>query len=703
MSVLKPTTSSPVLLFPIASSSTSTSVSGYWFASGYLGNTLPAPFTDQNGTNYTAQAYTFSKSSSITGTSLTSYSSSTYPYIGGFTVTVGSNTFVVAPILCICSGPEGSTSGWSSPYSDSTATGYGSTYNTSYYVGPSFVDSFAGNNGSNGIYEYISYFYIAPYGWSASYVFPAYYFLGVPTFSSLSSSTPATSNAANSTYINSLNTSNGNPLTWMLFYQAPQGDFTCSSNPIIGNVGFPYYDYSAGTSTGNLEFLYFQVIFAMPYCGGEYMSNLLYSSTTNSNSNVIYPNVPGYVLAFYNRSNPICSTSSPYSPTTQTTNLLSTNPNSTSGGGTDTSYGNYYPVIYEATNLCAQSNGTLQYNQTLLGFLNNIYGITEAESVANNQTLHDFLYTQGWLENVTTSGSSTNSAGSSTSIGIDFGNVYIPSSSGSTSVPLGSGWWFAGYVPYNYVIGASSQNWTTTQYGIWGPTGNIIDFTSGNVVLATAVPLSGATGPNIYNPGDVGGATGCATGCTSTGTAIGNYFWDSITTNSYNWNMTTMNVYILMKGGYMQANGVASIDNTYPATNPEYTTPGLPGLPYLTASCVGSSAYKDGYTLFQVYFYQNPYYSSVTIYINYDGGYEAISNGNGTVTNAIEVINYSEGNLAVFAYSNNNLVVNFPATGYEDDEDGDVVKYYLTNSKKLTIYSIADYDLWYASTPLSDV
>jgi len=484
--------SSAIAIYPLTST-----------ISVYNTTNLSTAFEDLNGTKGKySQAYSFSFGSSSSSITAITYSNG-YPYTGGFTTTINGNTFLIAPITATCSGPSGSTSNINSTSFAAGSTTPVGSYSSSY-VGPSFVNSLGGNNGFNGIYQYISYFKLTPTT-ASSYStspLPTYYFVGVPTYST-------SGNAVSFTYINSLGLYN--PQTWTLFYQ--QSSNACNSSSgtcstISANIGFPYYDNYYGPT-----FLYFQVIFAMPYWGGEKLSSYLYSSTTTANNNYLSPNIPGYVLAFYNRSYPLCGTS-PYAPASTSECVLTSNPYSTYGTQNN-SYGNYYPVIYEATNLVAQTNGTLPSNQTLLGFLNNTYGTAYS-------TLQDFLVEQGWLENVSSSGNSTNSAGSSTSGGVNFGVVPNYGDIGPINIDLGSGWWFAGYVPYNYVIGSSSQTWTTTTNNI-KVSGKTVEFTSGNVVMATAVPFSPSTGlPNIYNPGSSSSST--------KGTAIGNYFWDSITT-----------------------------------------------------------------------------------------------------------------------------------------------------------------------------
>jgi hypothetical protein len=93
-----------------------------------------------------------------------------------------------------------------------------------------------------------------------------------------------------------------------------------------------------------------------------------------------------------------------------------------------------------------------------------------------------------------------------------------------------------------------------------------------------------------------------------------------------------------MDNGYMQVNG----GKGNPATNPQYS------VPFISASCLPtSSTGDDGYKEFYITFYQNPYYYSVTVDINYVSG----SNTEFGDSNNIYVTNYSGGTLNVLVYS----------------------------------------------------
>jgi hypothetical protein len=545
----------------------------------------------------------------------------------------------VTPITASCFGPSGSTTNVSSAdFAQNSVTAVG-VY-ASAYCGPSFIYYLGGNNGDNGNYEYIYYFQLYPT--VNSYFFPSlptYSYVGIPSYSTTTSTNGVTSSNAlgviNNTGIN-------NPQTWTLLYQQNVAScVTDTAQNYSGNMGFPFCSYR----TPYLNFLYYQVIFAVPYWGANALNACIYASASNSNENVVYQNIPGYILAFYNRSYP-ASQDAPYQPVASGTCGLVTNPYSSYTTTEYEAYGNYYPVIYEATCLVNQTNGTLTYNQTLLGFLNNTFGTTST-------SLQDFLVSQGWLENVTGSGtgSNTNSNGSSTSTGVNLGAVF--NYDVTSTVELGDGWWFAGFVPYNLdFCGSSPTNWTTTSTTFPGPTGDDILFSEGNVVMASVVPLDASGFPIAYYPASVG-SSACTSGCDvsgcEAGCATGNYFWDSITTNWSDFSGQSFTIYIAMENGYMQANG-ASNSSGVPPTNPQYS------VSYISGSCLPSSAVGNlGYSYFYIFYYSNPYYNSITVDVNY------ISGGNSSNTfNYIFVWNYSSIDLAFLLYSNG--VFNFSTT-----------------------------------------
>jgi hypothetical protein len=488
------------------------------------------------------------------------------------------------------------------------------------------------------------------------------------------------------------NTGINNPQTWTLLYQ--QNVQSCSNNTAqnySGNMGFPFCNYR----TPYLNFLYFQVIFAVPYWGGNALNACMYDPTSNFNENIVYPNNPGYILAFYNRSYPL-SQDAPYQPATSGTCGLVTNPYSSYSTSEYEAYGNYYPVIYEATNLANQTNGTLQYNQTLLGFLNNTFG-------TSSTSLQDFLVSEGWLENVTGSGtgSNTNSAGSSTSTGVNLGAVF--NYEGTKTVELGDGWWFAGFLPYNFNAGNQSEYWTPTETTLSGPYGEVI-FTEGNVVMASVVPLDASGVPIAYYPASVG-SSACTSGCDvsgcEAGCATGNYFWDSITTTYVTSpSGQTFNFYVIIGvGGSIQAPTSYTGGGGSPAIPTSTGTAPAAGIDNTTANLVSGPEYIVSYVVMefidqistsgpfagvQIYVYQNPFYSNYVInivYSNYVIGEDYLS---------ASINNYSQSSISVQFQTYNR-------SGQEYQNFG---PYYpiVNNGGGLEIVGVPNNVYWYTTT-----
>jgi hypothetical protein len=83
-----------------------------------------------------------------------------------------------------------------------------------------------------------------------------------------------------------------------------------------------------------------------------------------------------------------------------------------------------------------------------------------------------------------------------------------------------------------------------------------------------------------------------------------------------------------MDNGYMQTNG----GKGNPPTNPQYS------VSYISGSCLPTSSQgNDGYNVFYITYYQNPYYNSITVTVNYVNGSGNAYSG----TNTIYVWNYS--------------------------------------------------------------
>ena len=454
---------------------------------------------------------------------------------GSFKITVSGNngnSFLVYAMDCILYAPIESTSGWGdATWSDNPTVQYTysswSIYGEDNYVGPSITNSFDGVDVSGVKYKYTtpSVFYIQP-GVpntldSDKYSVPVYSFIGSPIFSSAN----CTGGCANqsSALIGRINYDYTTNMNWILYYQMNPSSNTCSYNPINGNMGFPFY-YSSAT---NSSFLYFEVIFALPMYGGEFLTNKLINSKGVNGS---VPTAPGYLLAFYKRSIPACNTS-PYEPyTTDPPQTILQYSNYTKSTDPDAiPVGNFFPVIYESGNFANQNTGKLPYNCSLLYLLNYIGSAGTLYDTDSKiySTVHDALLNMGWLENV------------GTGTGVNFGKVKTVNSG---SVNLGSGWYFAGYVPHNFAYQSTSQKWSssvkevptmkstenhlnyspqtynlTTTYSYGSTTGST-PFMGNNIVMATTVPTDSSGNVVSYYAGD------------KVGTPVGNYFWQSMTT-----------------------------------------------------------------------------------------------------------------------------------------------------------------------------
>ena len=458
---------------------------------------------------------------------------------GSFKITVSGNngnSFLVYAMDCILYAPIESTSGWGdATWSDNPTVQYTysswSIYGEDNYVGPSITNSFDGVDVSGVKYKYTtpSVFYIQP-GVpntldSDKYSVPVYSFIGSPIFSSAN----CTGGCANqsSALIGRLNYDYTTNMNWILYYQMNPSSNTCSYNPINGNMGFPFY-YSSAT---NSSFLYFEVIFALPMYGGEFLTNKLINSKGLNGS---APTAPGYLMAFYKRSIPACNTS-PYEPyTTDPPETILQYSNYTKSTDPDAiPVGNFFPVIYESGNFANQNTGKLPYNCSLLYLLNYIGSAGTLYDTDSKiySTVHDALVGLGWLENV------------GTGTGVNFGKVKTVNSG---SVNLGSGWYFAGYVPHNFAYQSTSQKWSSsvkevptllsqnvssfpttfggksvvqTSTSTYGTTTGTTSFMGNNVVMATTVPTDSIGNVVSYYAGD------------KVGTPVGNYFWQSMTTN----------------------------------------------------------------------------------------------------------------------------------------------------------------------------
>lgn len=573
----------------------------------------PFQFTDENGTGWTAAAFGFSMGDS-SGGSLTTIDNSGYTY--GFTISAGNNTCVFTPTYASYYGPPGTaaTSDWTEgPYN------YQNSPNGSIITSPSWsINDDTGPSFSNtcGSFSYVSLFYFNIGTISGQTTFPTFGYTACSSFSGLGTNSTTGASSPNATILQS-NTAISSPTDWMLFYQTIPDitlGFTCpvegdncdvsiSTNslvPIIGNIGFPFYDINV--SSVKARFMYFQVIFALPYWGGEALSNCLYTPTsTVSQSFGNYPQVPAYVLAFYNRSYPVCSVNdTPYIPVTVSTDncVLSQSPYESTGG-----YGNYFPIIYESTNFAQQSTGVLTENQTLLGFLNTTLGTSYT-------SLFDLLTddNQNWLEGI------------NNSTGVDFGTV---NSGTSNSVNLGSGWYFAGFLPYSATIGSSTDTWCATASDLWYLSNNVgktCEFSGGNMILATTAPLvdvSGTMVPNPYNAADTSGTV----------TQIGNYFWDTVITN-YNSEINT---------------STWTLDVTYTGSGYIDDVSGSTYVPFVTYS--KGDSYNNGYQSTTVLVYQNPWINTIEFYIYYksgdNGAHFAADSPNNAVSAFILLQNYS--------------------------------------------------------------
>ena len=453
---------------------------------------------------------------------------------GAFKVDVadnGNNPYLVYAIDCLLFAPYNSTQNWYDPYNSWYADPtdkYGESSGwttTGDYVGPAITNSFSSNSTTSSTYVTPSVFYINPGVPSnatptADYKVPVYSFIGSPYQSSVVTCPNGGCANQGTTLPSRLNQATRD---WILYYQM---NSSCSYNPLIGNMGFPFY-----YSTTSNSFMYFQIIFALPMYGGQYITNKIIA---NQGVNAKSPTAPGYLLAFYRRSYPLTSTS-PYKPTTEEPkSYLKYSPYTKS---TDKyPFGNFFPVIYEANNQANQNTGKLPYDCSLLYLLNIIYntaGIGKDVSEQSFQTVHDALAGLEWLENLTNSSENKSS-------GVDFGTVQTLDGS---KVELGSEWYFAGYVPHNFGYQGSSQSWSAsvkevptmlstenhlnyspqtynlTTTSSYGTTTATTPFMGNNIVMATTVPTD--SNGNIYQ----------YYAADKVGSPQPNYFWQSVATN----------------------------------------------------------------------------------------------------------------------------------------------------------------------------
>jgi len=430
--------------------------------------------------------------------------------------------------------------------------------------GPSITDSFFGSD-ANSNYPNPSVFYINPCVAEAfeggQKQFPVYSFIGSPYFS--------TSGNANSS--NVLQSSqNTDPSNWMLYYQMSLSNICGSTTPpapISGNIGFPIVYNITGTGAF-YNFLFFQVIFVLPLYGGQYITNAEVSSSKFAGwiQNSV-PTFPGYLLAFYKRLPAQCqSAPCPYEQTNTISddNLKQSpyNKNTNDPGQLNTSYGfgNYFPVIYEATNMKEQNSGKLPDSASLLYLLNKI-ATTGKPSASSYTNVHDALSGLGWLEYTTNNN------------GVSFGNVQTVD---GAKVNLGDNWYFGGYVPFNFSSTTNKQTWsssinkvatvalsTNSTYGTidgWTP------FMDNHVIMATTVPLDASGNPHQYYAADPS---------SDTNVAIPNTFWKTLKTNTVppiDGNADRYyKVAAVISGGYFQS--VQALDSPVPYINVGLTDP----------------------------------------------------------------------------------------------------------------------------------
>ena len=557
-----------------------------------------------------------------------------YPLEGSFSISVNSTTFLVYPMICQYFGPNGSSSGWEDPYNNWASdplTYYSSTTWSSSY-GPAITNALANNTAT---YSYPSVFYINPslaqLRGGSEFKVPTYSYVGSPYFS--------TNGNANTSSVNSSN-SNSQPTDWALYYQMNNTDACGTSSapsPIMGNIGFPYYDSFFGPT-----FMYFQVIFAMPLYGASATTSATIPATLSTEiysgwSTNSFPTYPNYLLAFYNRSVPYCDTS-PYLPVLSSNDALSTSPYGSTGG-----YGNYYPVIYDPVSLSQQASGDLPesgaaissvtpelvfnglFDQTedvygyttvlppttLLGILTTIYSDQTGASLSSSSTVHDYLVALGWLENI------------NNATGVDFGCVQVP---GSADIELGSGWFFAGFVPVNFATTDASTDWSSSVSDLqWY--GGPITYMGENLVMATTVPLDSSGNPNCYNAGST----------SNTDTSIGNYFWENVET-SYNATTYSYNIDLVAGGG-----SAATYDISAAITGGYFSSFSLQD-----SSPLFSASIQNSDEVLAVYVYPADSYSGYCLYgtIQFtlswpDGGV------NGGTDMSIEIYNYTASELAI--------------------------------------------------------
>lgn len=471
-------------------------------------------YTDKNRTTFQFQSNAFTYTVSNTTPNYKN---------GSFQVTVSGNNgnpFLVYAMDCILFAPYNSTSGWIDPYNNwqpnpASYTPYSQSgwTRTGTFVGPAITNSFSDLDVAN---EYVtpSVFYIQPSVPSilsdySTYSVPIYSFIGSPYFSSVvTCPNTGTDNGGCANQSPTLPSRlNSATRDWILYYQMNPSSNICSTNIINGNMGFPFY-YSSTTGS---SFMYFEVIFALPMYGGQYLTNKTINAPGVSAS---APTAPGYLLAFYKRAYPQCQ-QSPYEPSTTKPSTFLTYSNYTKSTDSPAyAFGNYFPVIYETGNFANQNTGKLPYNCSLLYLLNTIYDSSTVDKDVSGQkfsSVHDALVGLGWLENL----------GS----GVDFGTVQVLN---AASVNLGSEWYFAGYVPYNFGFQSTNEYWSGSVKNVVtvesrelaeGDTSGYTPFMGNNVVMATTVPTDSTGNLVSYYTGD------------KVGTPIGNYFWQSMSTN----------------------------------------------------------------------------------------------------------------------------------------------------------------------------
>ena len=618
----------------------------------YSGNKQHFDYPSTNSL-YSTNVFTFSKG----GTPISPPENSSPPS-GSFPVQVDTNTYWVYPMVCELRAPTGNTADptgnqmWINPllqYTSNPQDQYPPSNNwtaTGSDAGPSMTDSFFGSD-ANTNYPNPSVFYINPCVAEAfqggQKQFPVYSFVGSPYFS--------TSGNANSPNViqNAQNTDSAN---WMLYYQMSLSNVcgtTTEPAPISGNIGFPIV-YSITGTGAFYNFLFFQVIFVLPLYGGQYITNAEISSSKfpgwvpNS-----VPTFPGYLLAFYKRLPALCqSAPCPYEQsTTISSDNLQQNPynkNTNIPGRPNTSYGfgNYFPVIYEATNMREQNSGNLPENASLLYMLNKI-ATTNKPTVQPYSTIHDALSGLGWLEYTTNNN------------GVSLGNVQTVDGAKKN---LGDNWYFGGYVPFNFSSTSNKQTWSSSIDRVatvslstdanngtpdgWTP------FMKNQIVMATTVPIDSSGNPYQYYAADPSG---------NTNVPLPNTFWKSVKTKTVPLSTlyspvstantpnvvppggTSYTIPVFIKGGYFVA---------YQTTSPAYPAARYPQdspVPYITLSL--NDPYRGGYKHLACNVYATNglegrnIYNTIVFTPYWDGGV------NGAIQTQFEVFNWTRETLTI--------------------------------------------------------